>query len=249
MNDDYYIGVYWGARGDSIPVCADRLGQMMTELEGCHELLASWNQKAPSFREAQKRKLEPRREVLEPLFHVSEPRDPQGLGYMFSAWNGQRYKAKRMHIMCMCGMVPKHSGLCNSVVLDLPELSDAVATLYEPDVLLCTLRAIVRAWDPDWGGIINCTYRDEYEDPDDAMPEGKPNMGWMTYLRNKRLGGLADAPPCEVEQVPGHGSIFLVTRDHRFSVENPDDLARIQTLTEYLEAHGALVPIPTNEPH
>ena len=67
-----------------------------------------------------------------------------------------------------------------------------------------------------------------------------PYVGWMTYLRNKRLGGPAGAPPCEVEQLPGQGSIFLVTGAHRFSVENPEDLARIQTLTEYLEAHGAL---------
>jgi hypothetical protein len=249
MSEAYYIGVYWGARGDSVSACADRLGQMLAELEGCHELLDLWIQSGASFRQARKRKLEPRREVLEPLFDVSIPQDPPSLGYMFSAWNAQLDDAKTMDLLITCGMVPTHSGLCNCVVLNLPEPSDTNATLYEPDVLLCILRAVVRAWDPDWGGIMDFTYIDSYADPDNIKPAGKPSMGWMTYLRNKRLGGLAGAPPCEVEEVPGLGSIFLVTRDHRFSVENPDDLARIQALTDYLEAHGALVPIPTNEPH
>lgn len=253
MRETYYIGAYWGARGDSVSACADRLAQMLMELEACHELLALWIRGGSSFRNAQKRKLEPRREVLAPLFKACDLKDPQGLGYLCSIWNAQIDRDKHISARITCGKGPERSGLSNVVVIDLPNPSGANTILYQPDVLLSAVRAVVRAWDPDWSVVMSRAHRNMITDPDNPKPEGKPYVGWMTYLRNKRLGGLAGTPsrelPCEVEDVPGHGSIFVVTRDHRFSVANPDDIECVQALTAYLEAHGALVPIPTNQPH
>jgi hypothetical protein len=48
--------------------------------------------------------------------------------------------------------------------------------------------------------------------------------------------------------LPGLGKLFVVTSDHRFSVENPGDVEIALALQRYLEEHGALEEIPLDQP-
>jgi hypothetical protein len=115
--------------------------------------------------------------------------------------------------------------------------------------MLRMLEVIARVWRPDYARVMSREYDEHYALPDGALPvPGKPRVGWMTYLRAERLAGLPARVPCRTEQVDELGTIFVVTDEHRFSVENPEDVARAQALTAFLEEHGALRVIPTTEP-
>jgi hypothetical protein len=230
--------------------------QTITELASLHELLTTWHETADSLNEALQKRITPTRDVLEYLLEPYEPDEPDpqaqeellhALGYSFFCWTGQADDNRSIGLNTSCGGAIGVDGICNRLVLTLPDVSET--SLYQPDVMLGILRVIANAWDPDWAVVMNIPYRDEYIFRDDYdPPSGKPYVGWMTYLRDKRLAGLTGAPPCEMVNVPGRGRIFVVTREHRFSVQNPDDIAGARKLTEYLEAGGALVTIPTNEP-
>lgn len=85
--------------------------------------------------------------------------------------------------------------------------------------------------------------------PDNQLPiPGKPVVGWMTYLRAERLANLPANVPCKTVDVASRGTIFIVTDEHRFSADNPDDVARALALTAFLKEHGALEEIPVNLP-
>src|SRR5690606_3027904 len=114
------------------------------------------------------------------------------------AWNGRPESAESIGLSITCGATPSQPVWGNRVVFELPWPADAIPTLYAPDVLLRILRAIVNAWEPDWAVLMSCEYRDQYIYRDDECPPvGKPKVGWMTYLRAKRLHGLTAPAPCE----------------------------------------------------
>src|SRR5690606_36846397 len=176
--------------------------KMMTELEGCHELLASWNQLAGSLRKALERHITPSLEALMPLLKGEKLKRFKHHGFSFGAWNGRPESAESIGLSITCGATPLQPGWGNRVVLDLPWPAEAAPTLYKPDVLLGILRAIVCAWEPDWAMLMSVSYQMHDVDGGRDQPhegeshEDKPDVGWMTYLRAKRLHGLTAPPPC-----------------------------------------------------
>ena len=250
MRESYYIGVYWSARAATIDESAARTARMLGDMGSCHELVSQWNQTANSFARALELRIPPTREAIAPLFESILPNAPSGSGHSFHAWNGRRQRVHRCTLHVTAGWGPDWTpGIFNCVVFSPPALPDAVADFYDPAVLACVIQAIVRAWDPDHAILVSGKYRDRYIKPEGVVvPRGKPGVGWMTYLRAKRLAGLPAERPCETIDIPDRGTLFIVTREHRFSVENPDDVAAALALAAFLEEHGALVPIPPSEP-
>lgn len=237
----YNTIAFWGTREESTEECARRTSQMLQDLASIHELLAHWYKKGGSRKQALKHRIDPSYESLVKEFRARRRKPIEDrLGFMLGWWNG----AKDDHAMSLEFSVGMQAvrGVYNRVVLNLPRVPETTGHLFEPEILLAVLTAIVRAWKPEWAELCSSDMRMALYYPDDEhdWPAGKPRVGWFTYLRADRLQHLPAGLPCEVVELPGLGSIFLITRDHRLSVHRPEDMQAVRTLIDVLEHAGAL---------
>jgi hypothetical protein len=249
--ETYYIGVYWGARRESPREIAVRLAATMRELSECHHLLSRWNEKADTFDEALRLVVEPTPEALAPLFTTIEPEEPTTFGYDLRLWNGRPELREQCTLGVRSGMVQiSPTMFSNLVLVYLTCDPDTEPELHAPATVLRVLEILARVWRPDWGMVMSNEYSTHHEWPDEDDPRkpGTPKVGWMTYLRAERLAHLPERVPFRTVDVDGIGTIFVVTDDHRFTVDNPEDIARAHALRDFLQEHGALETIPTNLP-
>jgi hypothetical protein len=234
---------FWGPREESAEQCARRMQHMLQDFAGTHELLAHWYKKGRSRKQALKHPIDPSYESLVKLFRANPLGRP--LGYSVGWWNG----AEDDHAMDMRASAGHRSmHVLNDAVLALPDDPETTGHLFEPDTLLAILTAMVRAWEPECAELGSSAMRMAlyYPDDDHEWPWSKPRVGWFTYLRADRLHHLPADVPCEVIELPGLGSIFLLTRDHRMSVHRPEDMQATRALCEWLEQAGALAPMITS---
>jgi hypothetical protein len=216
----------------------------MRQLGECDELLGRWNEQGDSYREALRLTIEPTPEAIEPLLTTIESAQPTKFGYDILLWNGRTVVGKRCKLGMTGGKVSTTpGGTGNNLLLYPPR--DLDEAMYAPAVMACIVAVLVRIWRPDSAVVMSYEYEDRHVYAEDELPvAGKPKVGWMTYLRDERLAGLPADVPYTTVDVDGLGTIFIVTDEHRFSVENPDDVARALELTAFLEQHGALETIP-----
>jgi hypothetical protein len=248
--ENFHLGAYWGARAESPREIAERAASTLTQMGACHPLLRQWNELADTLAEALRRIVEPTAEVIEPLLGAIEPVGQTNLGYLLCLWNGREELAEQCSLSVNSGIVQTHpAGFANHVVLELPGDPDVVPDLHSPEVMLRLLRIFAQVWRPDSGIVMSDRYMERHVWPGDELPTpGEPVVGWMTYLRRERLAELPERVPCRTVDVDGLGTIFVVADDHRFSADNPEDVAAALELTEFLQRHGALRVIPTNLP-
>ncbi|HMP80759.1 MAG TPA: hypothetical protein PKD54_14990, partial [Pirellulaceae bacterium] len=189
MIDDLYLGAYWRPRKESTEKCAERLLVCLNELAKGSEVFASWYDKARSKRDGKTRELElsrpvhlwPQEKVVQLLEMGRNRRDLdksviEELGYHVSLWNwGEPNRAispmRSAKLDVHCGVYAEGG---NYVVVDFPEDPD---DLIEKEWALQALVAVVRAWEPDGGGIVSRASRS----PRPFTP-GSPFVDWMIYL-------------------------------------------------------------------
>lgn len=248
MDESYYLGMYWGARAESPRAIAERLSTTMVRLGECDELLGRWNEQANSYREALRLVVEPKPEAIEPLFTTIEPARPTRFGHDLLLWNGREASGLRCKLRLVAGKVPTIPGDTGNRLLLYPPYDLAQAT-YTPAVMARVMVVLVQVWQPDSAVMMSDEYEERHVFQDDELPiPGKPRVGWMTYLRAERLTGLPAQVPCKTVDIDDLGTLFIVTDEHRFSADNPEDVARAQALTAFLEEHGALETIAPNLP-
>jgi hypothetical protein len=230
MNEQFYIGAYWGNRREARTECAERLETMLRGLAGCHEIMTRWYRIASSKRAALRHPIALTRAALEPLLKVVCPPLGSSLGYAFSSWNGKD-PPEAMGLTVTVGAWNPHASV-NSVVLELPQVSPETETFFDAAVLVRAVEIIARAWDPEWALVINHEFRKR------TQPPGPGNIGWITYLSSDRMQQVSGMPPCEMIPIDG-GAIFVLTRDHPVSADNPEDVAMYEALAAWLGLAGA----------
>ncbi|MGZ3460428.1 MAG: immunity 52 family protein [Archangium sp.] len=101
-------------------------------------------------------------------------------------------------------------------------------------VLIEMMRALVLAWEPDWGGVISESYRELRDEP-----VGPPFTGWLMYF-SRRRGAVPPLPaPVRVEPVEDKGSLIILTPE-RFTVDNPAHVALADHVRASLDRAGLL---------
>jgi hypothetical protein len=226
MDDFFFAGVYWPARRESVEVCAERAEHFFRLLSGCDPLYARWFEQADSLEEALGLRFEPTRETLLRLFK-SRRYNAGPFGFRFSAWTGHEEDGHGGVVMLNCGSarVPP-PGSC---LLDLPQAGAEEQRILTAPMLTEILRALVVAWEPDWGGVISENYRELRNEP-----VGPPKTGWLMYF-SRRRGEVPPLPePVRVEPVGDKGSLIILTPE-RFSVDNPAHVALADEVRAVLE--------------
>jgi len=225
MSDDFYVAGYWGPRRESIVECAERLTRCLSFLAECNELFAAWYDKGKSRKDARARQVYPaQREqvlaILEKGRHWTDvPRTlMEDLGFSVGLWNGtsdETASSFRTH----CGCYSDVKGLWNNALVEPPGRITAFATV----TMMCgILKALITAFEPEWGGVIDGDSRDARN-----CPIGRPVVDWIFYINRLDIDLSKLPPSASIQPVENLGTIIVV-QDRPIDPTNPQDLQNIK---------------------
>ncbi len=236
MSETYYIGGYWGARREDAESCARRIAALVQALAPVDPLFVSWFKTAKSLKESLKRPLEFELASLSKYVQRNIMRDDrrkpmEDLGFTVWLWNGDR-GGNDAWLQMSCGVASER--VSNSCVLRAPFEGPGAERVLTTAFQVQALRAIVTAWDPDWGVGMSRDHRD-------IIGPRCPHVlvGWVTYL-SRRLGRVPPLPaPVRIEPLEDKGTLVILTPE-RFTASNPEHVALAERVRELLDRAGLL---------
>jgi hypothetical protein len=231
MKETFYAGVYWPGRKEPAEECARRAETLLRCLSQCDPIYASWFEQGNSLKKALQLQFEPTHETFLRFFK-SRKYNEGSLGFRFSAWTGHKENGHGGAVTISCGSAVTPPP--NSCLLKLPKAGSEEQRVLTTPVLTRLMRALVLAWEPDWGGVISHAYRDLRDEP-----VGPPYTGWLMYFSHRR-GVLPPLPqPVRVEPVEDKGSLVILTPE-RFTVDNTAHVALADDVRALLDRAGVL---------
>lgn len=233
VTEKYYSGAYWPGRTEPVETYARRGEAFFRLLAPLDPTLATWFEQANSRAMALKRQFVPAVEPLSSLF--AKQQYQKGVGALsFAAWNGE--EAESSVVRFSCGSPSPY--VVDHCVLTPPAQGPAADRLISATVLTEVLRAMVLAWDPEWGIASSTAHRtlvSEYGDPGTFT-------GWIMYFARSR-GEIPPLPaPARLECVGDRGTLVILTPE-RFTASNPEHLSLSARVHEILHAAGLLRPL------
>ena len=231
MKETYYAGVYWPARRESAEECARRAETFFRLLSGADPIYVHWFEQANSLKKALQLRFEPTYETFLRFFKLKKYNEGS-FGFSFSAWTGHKEDGHGGMVMLSCGSAAAPPP--NACLLNLPSAGLEEQRVLSAPVLTEVMRALVLAWEPDWGGVISHAYRDLRDEP-----VGPPYTGWLMYFSRQR-GEVPPLPePVRVEPVEDKGTLVILTPE-RFTVDNPAHVALADEVRASLDKAGLL---------
>ena len=231
MKETYHAGVHWGCRKESAEESARRAETFFRRLSGCDPIYARWFEQADSLKKALQLQFEPTSDTFVRFFGRRAYKDGKD-GFSFSAWTGHKEDGYGGMVMLRCGSAAEVAS--NNCLLYLPSDGPEEGRVLTPSVLTEVMRALVLAWEPDWGGVISEAYRDLRDEP-----VGPPYSGWLMYFAH-HWGVVPPLPsPVCVEPVEDKGSLIILTPE-RFTVDNPAHVALADEVRAVLDREGLL---------
>jgi hypothetical protein len=228
--ESYYAGVYWPGRKESAEECARRAETFFRLLSCCDSIYTRWFEQANSRKKALQLQFEPTYGALLRFLGSKKYQDgPRG--FHFNAWTGHEDGHGGM-VMLSCGFACDSPP--NSCLLYLPSEEPDLGRVLTVSVMTEVMRALVLAWEPDWGGVISYGYQQLRDEP-----IGPPYTGWLMYFSRCR-GEVPPLPaPVRVEPVEDKGTLIILTPE-RFTVDNPAHVALADEVRALLGRAGLL---------
>jgi len=229
---DWYIGAYWGPRKESAHMCAERLASCLNDLAAVSKVFAAWYEKGKSRRNALRRTVEPTQDALVDVLNAERNRRDLSkavideLGFRVGLWNGAS-EEQAASLSISCGMYAQNEYLWNAVVLNFPE---RLGDLGKKEPALKALLAIVRAWEPEWAGVMSHSSIETR-----LFTPGSPFVDWMIYLRRDDINRSRVPPSASVVNVDDLGTI-IITQDVPVDANNQEHVQNIQVVEAAISA-------------
>jgi immunity protein 52 of polymorphic toxin system len=235
----FQVGAHWAGRSESAEACARRVEALFQQLGRCDPAYARWFEYVYSRKHSLQLPFEPTSETFLRFFGRRKYRLDKEV-FTFEAWTGQEQRGRGGMLRFICGSnSPSYSNECQ---LHLPREEPAASRVLTVPVLKEVVRALVLAWDADACAVI----AEEDRSAKKAMGDGRPCLGWLTYVAN-RCGSVPPLPEqVLVEPLEDKGTLILLTPEC-FSLENPEHVSLARSVREELEKAGLLPPLG-NEP-
>ena len=242
MDESFYAGIYWPARSESAEECARRAVTFFRLLAQCDEIYSRWYEQGDSLEEALEREFTPDHATFLRLFHREEPR-LNGAGFSLGAWTGHAEDGRGGMVSLTCGDSSGAYPNCCLLYLPWSDIEPEGPRVVTASVLANVLRAMVLAWEPNWGVIATDEFRRA------MRPKGDPKgfAGWLTYLSRRRGEVPPLPPPVRLEPVEDQGTL-LVLGEQRLSASNPEHLAWGRGVQEVLDSKNLLRPVLSEGP-
>lgn len=237
--DQFYLGVYWGPRRETVEECATRTAQLLSGLRTVDPAFEYWLRpiSEPTARHVH---VDATRSRLMPLFAAGAQRANDGrpmpqLGFMFGLWNDVPSRDSGSSLSVSCGGFAEQFAVINSCVLSFPTDASCLERLLEVETMLDMMRIAAEAMQPDWGTVCSRKLRDLVG----TWPR-LPQVGLVTFLSSAKYSAVPDLPsPAKAIEVGGRGTMILLTEE-RFSTESEQDLGVAQAVVKALGKHGIL---------
>jgi hypothetical protein len=247
MQEDYYLGAYWGPRKETALECARRAELFFHMLARCDPTLTQWYGPGRGFpRELPGWPLRPELKELEAFFLKGRSRTDVGreviedMGFLQMVWNAKK-EATKLHLTCG-GYSPW--GGPNSCLLNPPRQGAVRERLLRAPVLTEVLTCMVTAWDPDFAMATSHEMRHRVQKQVEEV-----DVGWLTYL-SRRLGRLPPLPaPVRIEPVGKLGWLLTLSSEP-MTASNPEHVALTARVRELLDRAGLIErprPPPASE--
>ncbi len=237
MQETYYAATYWPARQGSVQSCAVHSERLFQSLSRCDTSFSHWFRQGKTRAAALSQAFPTDVAGLVTLFDEQtreEGRRPTD-GFSADVWNGQSDEDSSSLSFRLGGTSSRLPEFC---LLSPPEQGPTAERLLRVPTLAQVLRAMVRAFEPEWGLATSHAHRDLVSD---AATPGT-FIGWLTYFSHRR-GPLPAQPPCvHLEPVDALGTLLVLTPE-RFTATRPDHLALAQDVSSRLERAGLLSPL------
>ncbi|WNG42482.1 hypothetical protein F0U61_44915 [Archangium violaceum] len=235
MMETYYAAVYWGCRVESAEECARRAETFFRHLSRCDPDYARWFEQADSRKKALQLQFDPSAETFMRFFKKRGYRLGK-VGFSFGAWTGHESRERGGVVSLTCG--DDAVGAPNNCILDLPREKPGAERVLSVSVLTEVLRAMVLAWEPDWGVVTSEDFRDSLSQEGDVGTF----VGWMTYFSRSR-GEVPSLPaPVRMELVENRGTLVILSSE-RLTVANSEQLVLGRHIQDVLLAKGLLKPV------
>jgi len=227
---------------ESAEQCARRAETFFHLLSRCDPDFTRWFEKADSRKKALQLQFEPTQETFLRFFKKRGYRLGK-VGFSFGSWTGHLEDKRGGMVRFTCGS--EAVGGANNCLFELPEEVPGTERVLTVPVLTEVVRAMVVAWEPDYGGVFSDAYQQARN-----QPVGHPYTGWLMYLSHRR-GRVPPLPePVRVEPIEDKGSLLILTPE-RFNGHEPRDAALADDVRASLDKAGLLkesiitLPAPT----
>lgn len=239
MTEDYFVGVYWGDRPETLAACVDRSAALLTDLSKVDPVMGSWTSNLKR-KKAQLIHLPEDRPLLEQLLVQGQNREGLGpviaeLGYRVRVWSKlspQEAAILDLHL----GAYGSH--VVNSCVLQLPYGEPSAGRLLQAEKLTALTGLLVSRMEPDAGRVSPPALLIHPE----IKEVGAHRVGWLTYLAVEPSLIPPLPPPARVEPL-GKGSLIIAT-DERLTVSNPDHINLVIQIHHALKKAGLPIDVP-----
>jgi hypothetical protein len=227
-NDNYFAGVYWGARRESAKSCAERICNYLFELGKIDSRLSRWFMVGQSRRGALRKEIHADVSLIQDILERGRnPRLPpslqESLGFTLSLWNGASSDDQAVSILFRCGIFAKNVG--NSAVLSLPTNCQRLSNF---ESARRQITALVRHFSPDWGLVSSQTIAQLSS----SLGAGTPRAGWLTYLRDRpRQGPISSSFELELLDAAG---ILVITNRKEFCGTNQSNVASVVEVADWI---------------
>jgi hypothetical protein len=163
---------------------------------------------------------------------VSQALMPQA-GFSVWGWNGRHDDYACSFRNCAGGW-SSFRPFPNNFRLQHSAWKLANADLLNAAVLGAILRAIVTAWDADWGRVYDYFYENPIETPERGEDIPPLWSGWIVYLAARFAERISIPRGVIAEEVPGHGLMLFATKD-LFDMDNPAHMEAAYSIQQALE--------------
>lgn len=242
MSEACYIGAYWGNRRETSAECAQRVAHLLIDLASCDDTFARWFRKGRSRKDALAREIKADQVQLQELLECGRRRRDtdrtivEDLGFRIGLWNGAAGAETELTIRCGSYASTDEAWIQNSCVLALPREGDSFERTHRLAAVRAVLKAVVRAFDPDWAVVSSDRQR---ESTPPSQPPGSPHVGWITYF-SKRYGRLPPLPQgVDLESIEGMGGAIAST-DTPFESDDSASSSRLEGIRNALATAGLL---------
>jgi hypothetical protein len=234
------IYIYWGDRPESTAACAARLARLFKDWRSVHPAFAQWFHKGYNPTEWNRPlcSTPPKIEELAALYDEGRHYTDVGhelmaeLGYSVYAWNG-RYDDYACSFRNEAGGWGQVRYFPNNLSLKPRARTMANADFVNAAVLGATLRAIVTAWDADWGRVYDWYYTNPIMRPERREDIPPFWSGWIVYLSARFAERISVPRGIIADEIPGHGLMLFATKDV-FDLDNPAHMAAAFSIQEAL---------------
>lgn len=178
--ESFYIGAYWGSRGESLMQVRDKVLQTFQRLAEIDEQFLNWYEGGNSRKEALENRIVFNNETIEKLCLETVRKgelDKNGfakMGFLFGLWTGHE-DDESSSITFTVGTAFTSPHLFNSCVLSIPFEGEGRERLLQIEKAKKIIAVFVEVWNPDYAVLTSHQLRDKLNIAN--------NVGWITYRK------------------------------------------------------------------